>query len=167
MSRAFTKEDDVQAAPIVPPRAALPPGTPNYVTPQGLEKLRAERTALEAAHTAAEANHDNDTDRTHRLSLLNGRLALLAERITSARVIDPQGQPPKEVRFGATVRLRTVSGGQVGLRAHLHHRGRRRGRRGGGQSGLPWRPLPAPSSAQSWAKKPRCRWGPRRRQWRW
>ncbi len=115
MSRAFTKEDDVQAAPIVPPRAALPPGTPNYVTPQGLAQLRAEHTALEAEHTAAAANHDNDTDRTHRLSLLNGRLALLAERITSAKVIDPQGQPAKEVRFGATVRLRTVSGGKVGF----------------------------------------------------
>lgn len=115
MSRAFTKEDDVQAAPIVPPRAALPVGTPNYVTPQGLVQLRAERTALEAEHAAAEANHDNDTDRTHRLSLLNGRLALLAERITSAKVVDPRTQPAKEVRFGATVRLRTVSGGKLGF----------------------------------------------------
>ncbi len=115
MSRAFTKEDDAQAPPIVPPRAALPPDTPNYVTPHGLEQLRAERTALEAEHTAAEANHDNDTDRTHRLSLLNGRLALLAERITSAKVVDPHTQPPKEVRFGATVTLRTVRGGKAGF----------------------------------------------------
>lgn len=115
MSRAFTKEDDVQAAPLVPPRAALPPGTPNYVTPQGLAQLRAERTALEAAHTAAEANHDNDTDRTHHLSLLNGRLALLDERIISAKVVDPRTQPAKELRFGATVRLRTVSGGKPGM----------------------------------------------------
>ena len=115
MSRAFTKEDDAQAPPIVPPRAALPPDTPNYVTPHGLEQLRAERTALEAEHTTAEANHDNDTDRTHRLSLLNGRLALLAERITSAKVVDPHTQPPKEVRFGATVTLCTVRGGKAGF----------------------------------------------------
>ncbi|OGX82720.1 GreA/GreB family elongation factor [Hymenobacter coccineus] len=116
MSRAFTKEDDVQAAPIVPPRAALPPGTSNYVTPQGLAQLRTEHTALEAEHAAAAANHDaTATDRTHRLSLLNGRLALLAERIGSAKVVDLQGQPAKEVRFGATVRLRTVSGGRVGF----------------------------------------------------
>ena len=115
MSRAFTKEDDVQPAPLVPPRAALPAGTPNYVTPRGLAQLRTERTALEAEHTAAEANHDNDTDRTHRLSLLNGRLALLAGRISSAKVIDPRTQPAKEVRFGATVRLRTVSGGTAGF----------------------------------------------------
>ncbi len=115
MSRGFVKEDDAQTPPIVPPRAALPPGTPNYVTPNGLEQLRAELTALEATRPASEADHSNDTDRTHRLSLLNGRLTLLAERITSAKVIDPQGQPAKEVRFGATVRLRTVSGGKVGF----------------------------------------------------
>ena len=105
----------MQAPPIVPPRAALPPGTPNYVTPSGLEALRQELALLEAERTQAEANHDNDTDRTHRLSLLNGRQALLAERIASARVVDPATQPPSEVRFGATVVLRTTSGGKVGL----------------------------------------------------
>ena len=115
MSRGFVKEDDSQQPPIIPPRAALPPGTPNYVTPAGLEQLRAELTALEAERTQAEANRDNDTDRTHLLSLYNGRIALLTERIASAKVVDPRTQPPKEVRFGATVTLRTVSGGKVGF----------------------------------------------------
>ncbi len=114
MSRGFTKEDDAQTPPIIPPRAALPSGTPNYVTPQGLELLRAELIALEAARALAEANHDNDTDRTHQLSFYNGRIALLAERLGSAKPVDPTGQPPKEVRFGATVTLRTVRGGNVG-----------------------------------------------------
>ena len=115
MSRGFVKEDDAQTPPIVPPRAALPPGTPNYVTPSGLEQLRAELAALETTRPAAEADHTNDTDRTHRLSLLNGRLALLAERFASARVVDPATQPPSEVRFGATVTLRTVQGGRAGF----------------------------------------------------
>ncbi|MCC3151690.1 GreA/GreB family elongation factor [Hymenobacter sp. BT770] len=114
MSRGFVKEDDSQQPPIIPPRAALPPDTPNYVTPNGLEQLRAELTALEAERAQAEGNRDNDTDRTHRLSLYNGRIALLTERITSAKVVDPHTQPPKEVRFGATVALRTVSGGTPG-----------------------------------------------------
>ncbi|MDQ2769341.1 MAG: GreA/GreB family elongation factor [Bacteroidota bacterium] len=114
MSRGFTKEDDAQTPPLIPPRAALPPGTPNYVTPAGLEQLRAELATLEAERAQAEANHDNDTDRTHRLSLCNGRLALLLERLGSTRVVDPAGQPAKEVRFGATVTLRTVSGGKQG-----------------------------------------------------
>ena len=115
MSRGFVKEDDAQTPPIIPPRAALPPGTPNYVTPAGLAQLRAELTALEAERAQAEANHDNDTDRTHRLSLYNGRLALLTERLGSAKLVDPAGQPAREVRFGATVTLRTVAGGKVGF----------------------------------------------------
>ncbi|MDB5270585.1 MAG: transcription elongation factor GreAB [Hymenobacter sp.] len=115
MSRGFTKEDDAQTPPIIPPRAALPAGTPNYVTPAGLELLRAELATLEAGRVQAEANHDNDTDRTHRLSSYNGRIALLLERLGSARVVDPAGQPPQEVRFGAIVTLRTVSGGKEGF----------------------------------------------------
>ena len=115
MSRGFTKEDDAQTPPLIPPRAALPPGTPNYVTPHGLEQLRAELTTLEAERARAEANHDNDTDRTHRLSLHNGRIALLLERIGSAKVVGPTGPPPREVRFGATVTLRTVNGVKMGF----------------------------------------------------
>ena len=115
MSRGFVKEDDAQTPPIIPPRAALPPGTPNYVTPAGLAQLRAELTALESERAQAEANHDNDTDRTHQLSRYNGRIALLTERIGSAKLVDPAGQPAREVRFGATVTLRTVSGGKVGF----------------------------------------------------
>ncbi|MGI4873584.1 MAG: GreA/GreB family elongation factor [Janthinobacterium lividum] len=115
MSRGFTKEDDAQTPPLIPPRAPLPPGTPNYVTPNGLVQLRAELAQLEAERTQAEADRANDLDRTYRLSLLNGRLALLTERLASARVVDPATQPPGEVRFGATVTLRTVSGGKVGF----------------------------------------------------
>ncbi|MDQ2792571.1 MAG: GreA/GreB family elongation factor [Bacteroidota bacterium] len=115
MSRGFTREDDAQTPPIIPPRAALPPGTPNYVTPAGLEQLRAELATLEAERALAEADHSNDTDRTHRLSRCNGRLALLLERLGSAKVVVPAGRPPKEVRFGATVTLRTISGGEVGF----------------------------------------------------
>ncbi|PJJ58816.1 GreA/GreB family elongation factor [Hymenobacter chitinivorans] len=115
MSRAFTKEDDVQAPTIIPPRAALPPNTPNYVTPQGLELLRQELVTLEAERAQAEANRDNDADRTRLLSVYNGRISDLTSRIASAKVVDPKAQPPKEVRFGATVTLRTQSGGKVGF----------------------------------------------------
>jgi transcription elongation factor GreB len=119
MSRGFVKEDDAQTPPIVPPRAALPAGTPNYVTPNGLLQLQAELAELEATRAQAAANRDNDTDRSHRLSLLNGRLALLTDRLATAKVIDPGTQPPGEVRFGATVTLRTVSGGKVGFERTL------------------------------------------------
>ncbi len=56
MSRGFTKEDDAQTPPLIPARAALPPGLLNYVTPAGLAQLRAELTQLEAERAAAGAN---------------------------------------------------------------------------------------------------------------
>jgi transcription elongation factor GreB len=42
MSRGFVKEDDQEEAPIIPPRAALPNGVTNYVTPNGLQELKTE-----------------------------------------------------------------------------------------------------------------------------
>lgn len=115
MSRAFTKEDDSLEAPIIPPRPALPPGTANYVTPLGLEQLRLELAALEAERTQVEGNRENEADRTRQLTVLNARLAALNTRISSAKVVDPRGQPAQEVRFGATVVLRTHRGSKPGM----------------------------------------------------
>ncbi|SNR74061.1 GreA/GreB family elongation factor [Hymenobacter mucosus] len=115
MSRAFAKEDDSLEAPIIPPRAALPVGTPNYVTPHGLEQLRQELVGLEAERAQVEANRENEADRTRLLTVLNGRLSALNARLASAKVVDPRGQTAQEVRFGATVRLRTRRGDKPGL----------------------------------------------------
>jgi transcription elongation factor GreB len=114
MSRAFVKEDDAGEPPIIPPRAALPPDTPNYVTPQGLAQLRAELTELEAERTQTEANREDEGNRTRQLTILNGRLTALTSRLASAKVVEPRNQPTDEVRFGATVTLRTRSGGKPG-----------------------------------------------------
>ncbi len=103
MSRAFVKEDQAGAPPVIPPRAALPPGTPNYVTPQGLLLLRAELAELQGQRAQVEANHSDEADRTRQLTVLNGRLAALSERLSGARLVDPRSQPTDEVRFGATV----------------------------------------------------------------
>jgi len=46
MSRGFVKEDDQEEAPIIPPRAALPNGVTNYVTPNGLQELKTELKQL-------------------------------------------------------------------------------------------------------------------------
>ncbi|WP_276499710.1 GreA/GreB family elongation factor [Pontibacter litorisediminis] len=114
MSRAFVKEDDTGQPPIIPPRAALPPGVTNYVTPFGLEKLRAELVELETARAKAEANREDEANRTRQLTILNAQINALNERIASARVIDPKEQPADEVRFGATVTLKTVEGPKAG-----------------------------------------------------
>ena len=119
MSRAFVKEDNAGEPPIIPPRAALPPGTPKYVTPQGLAQLRAELTNLEAERTRTEANREDEGNRTRQLTILNSRLSALTNRLASAKVVDPRNQPPDEVRFGATVSLRTRKGGKPGQERHF------------------------------------------------
>lgn len=113
MSSAFLKNETADAPVVIPARAPLPPGTPNYVTPRGLALLRAELTGLEAEHAqlqAAEVIDEND--RTRALALLNGRIANLNQRISSAKVVDSQNLD--EVRFGATVVLKTQKGPLAG-----------------------------------------------------
>ncbi|MFD1141047.1 GreA/GreB family elongation factor [Larkinella insperata] len=113
MSSAFLKNETADAPVVIPTRAPLPPGTPNYVTPRGLALLRAELTELEAEHAqlqAAEVSDEND--RTRQLALLNGRIANVNQRISSAKVVDSQHLD--EVRFGATIVLRTQSGPLAG-----------------------------------------------------
>ncbi|MBO2545214.1 GreA/GreB family elongation factor [Salegentibacter sp. BDJ18] len=104
MSRGFVKEDDQEEAPIIPPRAALPAGETNYVTPNGLKELKEE----EEKFTAERANLDkeNETERRRAQAVIDGNLKLLRERISTARVLDPKEQPEDEVRFGALVELK-------------------------------------------------------------
>lgn len=101
MSRGFVKEGDQEEAPIIPPRAALPAGAINYVTPHGMDMLLAERESLEEERDAI-ATDDEDEHRRES-AVVNEKLNLLQERINSARVLDPLEQPQDEVRFGAEV----------------------------------------------------------------
>jgi transcription elongation factor GreB len=114
MSRAFAKEGDIEAPLVVPPRAPLPPGAPNYVTARGLELLRAELAELEAERIGVDADRSDEAERTRRLTYLAGRIGDLSARIASARVVDPRNQSQGEVRFGATVTLRTRAGERPG-----------------------------------------------------
>lgn len=107
MSRGFVREGDQEEPPIIPPRAALPDGVINYVTPIGLKQLKNELEALE--NEIAQLSTTNETERRRELTVLNGKLDLLQERIAAARVLDPEQQPKDEIRFGATVTYRTHS----------------------------------------------------------
>ncbi len=100
MSRGFVKEGDREEIPMVPPRAYLPQGAVNYVTPQGLDALVQERSALlEARETAT----GNEADVRVTRNYLNAKLLLLQERIRSAVRVPPQTQPPYTVALGAYV----------------------------------------------------------------
>jgi transcription elongation factor GreB len=109
VSKAFTDEDAVGPEPVVPPRAPLPPGVPNYVTARGLALLRDELAALNAERARVERTLDG-ADRTHALAALAERRAELEQRIASAEVVDLPAEATDVVRFGATVTVEGASG---------------------------------------------------------
>jgi transcription elongation factor GreB len=111
MSRAFVKEGDQEEIPLIPPRAALPPGVTNYVTPNGMDQLLREQKQLE--EEKASLTIENETEHRIASTVLNGKLMLLQERINSAVVLNPDEHQKDAVRFGATVTIRVIGKNQV------------------------------------------------------
>ena len=111
MSRGFVKEDDQEEVPMVPPRAYLPTGVTNYVTQAGMDDLLAERQAL----MDEIKNLDITSEKERRIAAnhINAKLQLLESRIAEARIIDHKEQPQDEIRFGATVTLKTVGTDEI------------------------------------------------------
>lgn len=107
MSRGFVKEEDQEEPIVIPPRAAIPAGVTNYVTPAGLQQLKDEMKQLETERANVTAENDNEKRRAQ--SLIDGKMKLLAERLQTARLLKPEDQPEDEVRFGATVSLQQLS----------------------------------------------------------
>ncbi len=104
MSRGFVKEDDQEEIPFVTPRADLPEGVSNYVTPAGMQALQDERELLLKERESL----DKSSEKDYRISAnhINARLQLLDERIATAIPIEPDENAKDEVRFGATVTLK-------------------------------------------------------------
>src|SRR5262249_12442077 len=114
VSKAFTKDEAAWDEPIIPPRAPVPAGVPNYVTPRGLRLLRVELAQLDAERQRLDGHRADELDYRHRLAVLSGRASELAGRIASAELVDPARQPRDTVRFGARVTLRAASGDRLG-----------------------------------------------------
>ena len=102
VSKAFTREDGAEPLPTVPPRAPLPEGVPNYVTPRGLARLREELAELSVERANAERDLSG-VSRTRALTQLAVRRSELEGRIASAELVPPSSGPVDTVRFGATV----------------------------------------------------------------
>ena len=97
MSRGFVKEGDQEEVPMVLPRAFMPSGTPNYVTPEGLKKLHDEMDSLKKEWTEAGSNY---VAKNH----IDAKMRQLTERINSAVVIDNTKANPDVVSFGMYVK---------------------------------------------------------------
>ena len=108
MSRGFVKDGDIEDVPIVPPRAYLPPGIENYVTPYGLELLQREREQLIVERESH--SHGTEADIRVARNFINAKLALLEERIRTANVVNADGDASDVVAFGCIFRLR-IDGG--------------------------------------------------------
>jgi hypothetical protein len=111
MSRAFTKEDD--AGDDIPERPV--PAGPNYVTPRGLEMLKAEAEGLVERRKRALAAGDE-------VGRIDRDLRYLEARIGRAVVV-PRGSAGD-------------GGGRDGREEDVPHRGRGRGADGGGPGAL-------------------------------
>jgi len=102
VSKAFTKDDGPDVAPVLRRRAPLPAGTPNYVTASGLRALRAELARVATRPSLAVA--DAQAHAAWR--------AELEERVATAVVVTPP-EDHGVVRFGATVHLRDAGGRRI------------------------------------------------------
>lgn len=103
MSRGFIKEGDQEEIPMVPPRAYLPKGMPNYVTHEGMEALKKEREGLENERVASSGNYIMS-------NFIDAKMKLLIDRINSAVEVDLTKANNETVSFGAYVKYngRTV-----------------------------------------------------------
>ena len=97
MSRGFIKEGDQEEIPMVPPRAYLPEGVPNYVTKEGLDALKKELKNLEDERVKAGDNYIM-------VNFLNATIKQLVGRINSAVEVDLTKVSNDTVSFGAWVR---------------------------------------------------------------
>jgi len=111
MSRGFVKEDDQEEVPIVPQRAYLPEGVPNFVTRVGIDQLLAEKKVL--VNEKDNLSNANENEKRIALNYINARLHLLNNRIAEARIVNLNEQPQNEIRFGASVTLKTEGSGNI------------------------------------------------------
>jgi len=117
MSKAFTKETDGEDDDDLDQTVALPAGAKNYITPEGLERLKVELKELrqverpKVVETVAWAAGNGDRSENgdyiygkRRLREIDRRIRFLLKRLEIAEVVDPAHQKNHaRVFFGATV----------------------------------------------------------------
>ena len=104
MSKAFTRESDESGDDEIPPiRPSLPPGTTNYITPQGAERLTQRLDSLLEKRRRLSDAPNSDVRK------LDATIRALQQTLSSVVVAQPSPNPEK-VAFGTTVRIRHQNG---------------------------------------------------------
>ncbi|MGD9643387.1 MAG: GreA/GreB family elongation factor [Elusimicrobiales bacterium] len=107
MSRAFVKEDTDDAGEPVKRQAS---GRPNYVTPAGLEALRARASELTWKRAELVSKQRLDEPRGFDLRQAELDLEYYESQLKRAILVDNRGLQAPDVRFGATVEVREGAG---------------------------------------------------------
>jgi transcription elongation GreA/GreB family factor len=107
MSRAFVKESDEGAASAELPERPLS-AEPNYVTPRGMQSLRARLKELQVERDSLTAK--GEAMAKQRLLEVKRDIRYFSAQVERATLVDPAGQPRDEVRFGAVVTMRDGQG---------------------------------------------------------
>ncbi len=119
MSKAFTREsDDAPEAPTRPrPASALPPGVKNYLTAAGARRLQSELNRIaQIERPKLAASTDDPADARRRLQILDEQIQHLHQTLSTAVVVPPPSAPWEQVRFGATVTVRSAGSGETRYR---------------------------------------------------
>jgi transcription elongation factor GreB len=107
MSRAFVKEDS--GVPEEPLRRQ-PSGRPNYVTPGGLDWLKAEVERLSALRTELLAKKREEEPRALNLQQAEIDLSYFETQVKRAVLVDNRGLAAGDVRFGVLVTVKDQEG---------------------------------------------------------
>lgn len=108
MSRAFVKESDDDLGDELPQRPV--PEHANYVTPRGLEQLRARMRELAEQHEQLKPLSADDSEAKRKLREIERDQRYFVAQLERAELVDPAQQPKDEVRFGATVSVEDETG---------------------------------------------------------
>ena len=108
MSRGFVKDNDQEEVPLLTPRAYLPPGAVNYVTPEGLKALVEERDEISRERQQL-IDRGREGDRVQ-INYLGAKINQIEERLSSARVVEKEESAGDTVKFGALVRMKKEDG---------------------------------------------------------
>lgn len=108
MSRAFVKESDDDLGDELPQRPV--PEHANYVTPRGLEQLRARMRELAEQHEQLKPLSADDSEAKRKLREIERDQRYFVAQLERAELVDPALQPKDEVRFGATVSVEDETG---------------------------------------------------------
>jgi transcription elongation factor GreB len=125
MSKAFTKESiDADEEAELPEPAA--PGGKNYITPEGFQRLQAERKRLVEVErpevvkvvswAASLGDRSENADYKYgkrRLREIDRRVRFLIKRLEAAEIVHSSGRDSDQAFFGAQVRVRGRDGEQA------------------------------------------------------